>query len=71
MLCLDFGTSFSKAFVSVEGESELDLIELPLGDGTRGTRLATPSELLSMANQYFLVLRPALGGMTYRLPLTG
>jgi molecular chaperone DnaK len=45
MLCLDFGTSFSKAFVSVEGESELDLIELPLGDGTRGTRLATPSEL--------------------------
>lgn len=41
ILCLDFGTSFSKAFVSEDGRS-LRLVDLPLGEGGR---LVTPSEL--------------------------
>jgi hypothetical protein len=47
MLCIDFGTSFSKAFVSIDnGYNDPDLVELPLSDGTTGTQLAAPSELL-------------------------
>lgn len=46
MLCIDFGTSFSKAFVSRGNEdSDLELIDLAIGDGTTGSRLTTPSEL--------------------------
>lgn len=46
MLCIDFGTSFSKAFVSMGSESiDLKLVDLPLSDGSAGVRLATPSEL--------------------------
>jgi len=47
MVCVDFGTSFSKAFASIEhGASQPDLIDLPIGDGTTGTTLTTPSELM-------------------------
>lgn len=46
MLCIDFGTSFSKAFVSIgSGNADVELIDLPVGDGSAGMRLATPSEL--------------------------
>ncbi|WP_315728874.1 MULTISPECIES: hypothetical protein [unclassified Bradyrhizobium] len=46
MLCLDFGTSFSKAFVSAYiGGDEPELIDLPLGDASTGAKLTTPSEL--------------------------
>lgn len=47
MLCIDFGTSFSKAFASIQdGQGILQLIDLPLGDGSNGTKFTTPSELL-------------------------
>ena len=42
MVCVDFGTSFSKAFASV-GEHRPEPVDLPIGD--TGTRLTTPSEL--------------------------
>ncbi len=42
MLCVDFGTSFSKAFVSL-GNEDPELVDLPIGD--EGSRLTTPSEL--------------------------
>lgn len=46
MLCIDFGTSFSKAFVSRgTDDSHLELIDLAIGDGSTGSRLTTPSEL--------------------------
>lgn len=53
MLCIDFGTSFSKAFVSVgTDEAELELIDLPIGD--TGSRMTTPSELfIDGGNLYF------------------
>jgi molecular chaperone DnaK (HSP70) len=45
-LCVDFGTSFSKAFASIRHDGGLpELVDLPLGDGSTGTRLTTPSEL--------------------------
>ena len=42
MVCVDFGTSFSKAFASV-GEHQPEPVDLPIGDTE--TRLTTPSEL--------------------------
>lgn len=46
MLCIDFGTSFSKAFVSIGGfNADVQLVDLPLGDGIIGTSVTTPSEL--------------------------
>jgi molecular chaperone DnaK (HSP70) len=48
MMCIDFGTSFSKAFASVhDGGSPdvIELIDLPIGDGTTGLALTTQSEL--------------------------
>lgn len=46
MLCVDFGTSFSKAFASVErSDGGVDIVDLPIGDGSAGTTLITPSEL--------------------------
>lgn len=46
VLCVDFGTSFSKAFASVErSDGGVDIVDLPIGDGSAGTTLITPSEL--------------------------
>lgn len=47
MLCVDFGTSFSKAFATIDkGDNRPELIDLPIGDGPGSVRLVTPSELL-------------------------
>ncbi|CAN7594114.1 hypothetical protein LJR016_004415 [Devosia sp. LjRoot16] len=47
LLCVDFGTSFSKAFASVDnGTDRPELVDLPIGDGSGGARLVTPSEVL-------------------------
>lgn len=42
LLCVDFGTSFSKAFASVDNGTERpELIDLPIGGGSGLTRLVT------------------------------
>jgi hypothetical protein len=47
IVCVDFGTSFSKAFASVDGGADRPrLIDLPIGNGSTGSRLTTPSELM-------------------------
>jgi molecular chaperone DnaK len=47
MVCVDFGTSFSKAFASIQkGTDRPELIDLPIGDGSTGSTLTTPSELM-------------------------
>jgi hypothetical protein len=46
LLCVDFGTSFSKAFATLEkGLVRPELIDLPIGDGSTGSALTSPSEL--------------------------
>ncbi|MBE1706527.1 MULTISPECIES: rod shape-determining protein [Mesorhizobium] len=46
LLCVDFGTSFSKAFASVDrGNARPELVDLPIGDGSTGSRLTSQSEL--------------------------
>ncbi|MET2833049.1 hypothetical protein [Mesorhizobium shangrilense] len=46
LLCVDFGTSFSKAFASVDhGNGRPELVDLPIGDGSTGSRLTSQSEL--------------------------
>lgn len=46
MLCIDFGTSFSKAFASIDnGDNRPQLIDLAIGDGSTGSRLTSQSEL--------------------------
>ncbi len=51
MLCVDFGTSFSKAFVCVgDANSEPLLIDLPIGDEKP---LITPSELFIDGDQLY------------------
>lgn len=44
MLCVDFGTSFSKAFISL-GAEESDLVLMDLAVGSPESRLISPSEL--------------------------
>ncbi|WKT93613.1 hypothetical protein QYR01_19360 [Brucella anthropi] len=46
IVCVDFGTSFSKAFATVSQDGTLRYIDLAIGDGLTGTKLTTPSELL-------------------------
>lgn len=46
IVCVDFGTSFSKAFATVVRNGSLQYVDLAIGDGLTGTRLTTPSELL-------------------------
>lgn len=47
LLCVDFGTSFSKAFASLDHKnSRPELIDLPIGDGSTGSRLTSQSEIL-------------------------
>lgn len=49
MLCIDFGTSLSKAFACVDtGEAIPDIIDLPIGGFGGGTenKLTTPSEMI-------------------------
>lgn len=58
LLCIDFGTSYSKAFMS-EGDAEdnPELIDLAIGDPSSINPLVTPSELLIHDNTlYFGVL---------------
>lgn len=47
-LCIDFGTSFSKAFASIDTGDELpNIIDLPIGKNSGWTQpLTTPSEML-------------------------
>jgi hypothetical protein len=46
LLCIDFGTSFSKAFATLDnGLDRAALIDLPIGDGSTGSTLTSPSEL--------------------------
>ncbi|PZF75846.1 hypothetical protein DK847_16630 [Aestuariivirga litoralis] len=54
MLCVDFGTSFSKAFATIDnGDDRPELIDLPIGEGSGSARLVTPSELIIDAGQIF------------------
>lgn len=46
IVCVDFGTSFSKAFATVARNGSLRYVDLAIGDGLTGSRLTTPSELL-------------------------
>lgn len=48
MLCIDFGTSFSKAFACIDGQGDLpEVIDLPIGTYGGGSHpLVTPSEML-------------------------
>ncbi len=46
IVCVDFGTSFSKAFATVGEGGRFRYVDLAIGDGATGTRLTTPSELL-------------------------
>jgi molecular chaperone DnaK (HSP70) len=47
LLCIDFGTSFSKAFACLDtGEAIPEIIDLPIGDGGSGSQLLTPSEMI-------------------------
>ncbi|MDV3253550.1 hypothetical protein DevBK_19600 [Devosia sp. BK] len=57
-LCIDFGTSYSKAFMS-EGDAEDDpeLFDLAIGDPTSSNPLVTPSELLIHGNTLYFGIR--------------
>jgi molecular chaperone DnaK (HSP70) len=48
MLCIDFGTSYSKAFACIDTKEAIpEIIDLPVGEYGGGThRLMTPSELI-------------------------
>ena len=48
LVCIDFGTSFSKSFACVEDGGEIvDLIDLPIGAfGGSDNKLVTPSEMI-------------------------
>jgi len=48
MLCIDFGTSFSKAFACVDNREPIpEIIDLPIGAGGAGHQpLVTPSEMM-------------------------
>lgn len=47
LLCIDFGTSFSKAFASIDNGTDRPLlVDMPIGNGIGGDRLVTPSEML-------------------------
>ena len=46
LLCIDFGTSFSKAFASVALSGQMQLVDLPLGQKDGKGKLITPSEIL-------------------------
>lgn len=53
IVCVDFGTSFSKAFATVAQNGNLRYVDLAIGDGLTGTRLTTPSELLVADGKIF------------------
>ena len=53
IVCVDFGTSFSKAFATVNGAGGTRYVDLPIGDGSSGSRLTTPSELLVADGKIF------------------
>ncbi|RWN47564.1 MAG: hypothetical protein EOS03_08580 [Mesorhizobium sp.] len=53
IVCLDFGTSFSKAFATLTKAGSIRHVELPIGDGSSGSRLTTPSELLIADGKIF------------------
>ncbi|MBX5128505.1 hypothetical protein HJB53_18490 [Rhizobium lentis] len=53
IVCVDFGTSFSKAFATVAGSGGLRYVDLAIGDGLSGSRLTTPSELLVINNRIY------------------
>jgi molecular chaperone DnaK len=47
LTCIDFGTAFSKAFATKDNKTDQpELIDLPIGDGSTGSTLTTPSELM-------------------------
>lgn len=53
IVCVDFGTSFSKAFATVSENGKLRYVDLAIGDGLTGSRLTTPSELLIADGKIF------------------
>lgn len=53
IVCVDFGTSFSKAFATVAQSGNLRYVDLAIGDGLTGTKLTTPSELLVADGKIF------------------
>lgn len=57
IVCVDFGTSFSKAFATVKKAGGSRYVDLPIGDGSSGSRLTTPSELLVADGKIFFGAR--------------